>query len=462
MAVVGPDTDRAPGPDTDRAPGVAEAEVAAEVLRSFVAGLEAERYSGDDAVSLHSLFTRIERLAVAGKALAARRVDQCHAHLRSGHRSAAEFLAAQTGDSVGDAKGLLVLGEDLAERPGLDEAFRGGRLSRSRAALLADAVRVNPAKEEDLLEGAGSDSHTSFKERCLKAKAEGRTSEEEARHHRGLHDRRRCRTYTDTEGAFRLDASLPPVVGARVLSALETQSHRFFEQARASGGWETADAYRADALVALVTGTGVLVAKGRRTAPDTPAPDTRGRDASVRTPDPSATVLIRVDLDALRRGRVGDGERCEIPGVGPVPVDWARRRLGDSLIHLLVTDGVDVTTVYSPGRHIPASVRAALLERDSRCVVPGCDRRLGLENDHWVTDFAQGGRTSLDNLARLCRHHHRLRTHRGFQLLGGPGAWKWVPPETPVVSKRPARPPRGRAKAPPLPGAGPPRIHSED
>ena len=423
-------------PQTDRVPGVAEAEAAGEVLQAFVAGLEAERYSGDDALSLVALFTRIERLGVAGKTLAAHRVDQCHAHLRSGHRSAAEFLAAETGDSVGEAKGLLALGEDLADRPGLEEAFRGGKLSRSRAALLADAVRVNPAKEDDLLDGARSDSHTTFKERCLKAKAEGRTSEDEARHHRALHDRRRCRTYTDGDGAFRLDASLAPDVGARVLSALEAQSHRFFEQARSAGRWENPDAYRADALVALVTGTGILTARGRRTPRDTPA----------RNPDPNATVLVRVDLEALRRGQVGDGECCEIPGVGPVPVSWARRRLGDSLVHLLITDGVDVTTVYSPGRHLPASIRAALLERDSRCVVPGCDRRLGLENDHWVTDFARGGRTSLDNLARLCRHHHRLRTHRGFQLLGGPGAWQWVPPETPVVPKRPAR---RRAKAPP-------------
>jgi hypothetical protein len=281
-----PPDHRAPGPQTDRAPGVAEAEAAAAVLQAFVAGLEAECYSGEDAVSLVALFTRIERLGVAGKTLAAHRVDQCHAHLPSGHRSAAEFLAAATGDSVGEAKGLLALGEDLADRPGLEEAFRGGKLSRSRATLLADAVRVNPAREDDLLHGARSDSHTTFKERCLKAKAEGRTSEDEARHHRALHDRRRCRTYTDSEGAFRLDASLAPDVGARVRSALEAQSHRLFEQARASGRWENPDAYQADALVALVTGTGVLPPRGRRTTGDTPA---GGTPVRTRTPAPPSS-----------------------------------------------------------------------------------------------------------------------------------------------------------------------------
>ncbi len=74
-----------------------------------------------------------------------------------------------------------------------------------------------------------------------------------------------------------------------------------------------------------------------------------------------------------------------------MPVDHVRDRLGEALVELLVAHGTDVTTVYSAGRHIPRRVRSALLLRDPRCVVPGCDARLGLENDHWVTDFARAG-----------------------------------------------------------------------
>jgi hypothetical protein len=153
---------------------------------------------------------------------------------------------------------------------------------------------------------------------------------------------------------------------------------------------------------------------------------------------------------------VGRGELCEVPGVGPVPVAWVREQLGEALCHLVVTDGVDVTTLYSPGRHLPLPVRAALVERDSRCVVPGCDARIGLENDHWATDFAQGGPTSLDNLARLCHHHHQLKTHRGFELTGGPGTWRWSPPEHPVVPKRPPRTRKKRTTRRPPQGTAPP------
>ena len=88
-------------------------------------------------------------------------------------------------------------------------------------------------------------------------------------------------------------------------------------------------------------------------------------------------------------------------------------------------------------------------------MVPGCDARLGLENDHWVVDFARGGLASMDNIARLCHHHHLLRTHDGYRLLGGPGEWQWLAPDDPKVPKRMLRArQRGqRQKGPPRPSS---------
>jgi hypothetical protein len=340
----------------------------------------------------------------------------------------------------------------------LDQALRDGRLSKRRAALVAEAAKVNPDKEAELVDGATHDSEARFKERCLRAKAQGRSPEEEARHHQRMHERRRCRTFTDTDGAFRLDALLPPEVGAEVRSALEAHTDRFFRRARQAGVYEPPDAYAADALVDLVCRRGAA-GPTDSTGTTTGTDSTTGTGPPVRTRAPRTTLFIRCDLGALRRGHVAGDELCEIPGVGPVPVPWVHEQLGEALCHLVVTDGVDVTTLYSPGRHIPLPVKAALLERDSRCVVPGCDARLGLENDHWARDFAQGGPTALDNLARVCHHHHQLRTHRGFQLTGGPGRWRWTAPEHPVVPARP-RPKkrRPRAPAPPPKGTGPPRF----
>ena len=457
-------------PETDTPPAMADAEAAGRVLARFVATLESERYTGGDSIALVRLFTAVERTASAGKTLAARRVEEANLHRLTGHRSAAELLASSTGDSVGDTKGLLRLGHQLAHRPELDEAFRAGRLSRRRATQVAEAAGVNPTREHDLVDGAQVDTDATFKERCLRAQAEGRSRRDEARHHRHLHDQRSARTWTDGDGALCLHARLAPGPGAELQAALEAQADRQFGRARHDGRSETPDAYRADALVALVSGRGIL-----GPGPGTTGPRA-GPPATGRTPDPRASVSVVVDLESLRGGHVVRGGRCEIPGVGPVPVDHARDRLGDALVELLVAHGTDVTTVYSAGRHIPRRVRSALLLRDPRCVVPGCDARLGLENDHWVTDFARGGVTALDNLARLCHRHHQDRTHRGFTLRREGDTWVWVAPDKPVVPKRPKRPkrperperperpgrrqrlgPGGTGKHPP-PATGPPRF----
>jgi 5-methylcytosine-specific restriction endonuclease McrA len=432
--------------------------------------LDPDRYSVEDTVEILGWLTRHERKVLAAKTLAAARLARGNLHLRTGHRSAAESLAAATGDSVGDTKDLIALGEHLAEQPELAASFKEGRLSRRRAALVSRAARVNPLREADLVDSAEKDSDATLKEHCQRAKSEGRSKEDEARHFTRIHESRRCRTWTDDDGALCLHAVLSPQVGAGVLAALDAQGDRQFRRARDEGRFENHDAYRADALVALVTGNGLLGPKGRTPTSTTGAqvtthvpatPDTPGTAGASDAPavgaaDPKASLLVVTDLETLRNGKVGPGGRCEIPGVGPIPVEHAHRLLGEALVELIIAHGTDVTTVYSAGRHIPRRVRSALLLRDPRCVVPGCDARLGLENDHWVTDFAKGGLTSLDNLVRICKRHHRDRTHRGFTLDKVGDNWIWTAPAE-VADSTPKR----RAKRRPAgsPGrAGPTRL----
>jgi hypothetical protein len=277
-----------------------------------------------------------------------------------------------------------------------------------------------------------------------------------------IHQDRRCRTWTDEDGAFRLDALLAPEAGARVLASLTAQSDRRFAAARADGTEEPTDAYRADALVALITGQGILTPTATTHRSTTTGSKTTQPTTTGRTPDPRATMVLRVDLDALRRGSVGEGEICEIPGVGPVPVEVAREHLGDALVDLVITNGVDVTTICRLGRSIPVPLQIALTERDRTCVVPGCGVAVGLERDHWQVAFAQGGTASMDNLALLCRHHHQLKTHHGFQLVGGPPHWEFLPPDTPKVAKRTKKRVPRRRPPPPPPSTGPPLFPLEE
>ncbi|NAZ80885.1 hypothetical protein GTR02_03510 [Kineococcus sp. R8] len=43
--------------------------------------------------------------------------------------------------------------------------------------------------------------------------------------------------------------------------------------------------------------------------------------------------------------------------------------------------------------------------------------------------YAQGGETSVDNLAPQCRLHHRLKTHTRWQVRPLPTrGWRWTSP----------------------------------
>jgi 5-methylcytosine-specific restriction endonuclease McrA len=163
---------------------------------------------------------------------------------------------------------------------------------------------------------------------------------------------------------------------------------------------------------------------------DWPAEATAG-SAALRRLTAAPVTVRRIGAGGRVAPRVLDGENCEIPGVGPIPVDVARRLAVDSFLSVLITDGVDVTTATGVGRTIPAAVRRALLERDQCCVVPGCGLREALEIDH-IDPFGQGGPTRLENLCRLCRWHHYLKTHQGHRIERSGAGWRWIAPAGPA------------------------------
>jgi hypothetical protein len=143
---------------------------------------------------------------------------------------------------------------------------------------------------------------------------------------------------------------------------------------------------------------------------------------------PRAMVHVRVDHQVLVSGVATAQQTCEIPGIGRISASTAQKLAGDAILKVLVVKEAEVRAVAHHGRTIPARIRTALEARDSICVVPECDTRYGLEIDHFRVAYAHGGRSTLDNLARLCRWHHHLKTACGYQLRGGPGAWEWLTP----------------------------------
>jgi len=73
-----------------------------------------------------------------------------------------------------------------------------------------------------------------------------------------------------------------------------------------------------------------------------------------------------------------------------------------------------VTEVGARTRTIPPAIRRALQHRDRGCRFPGCGLRF--TQGHHIHHWAQGGPTTLSNLALLCPRHHRSVHEEGFQV----------------------------------------------
>jgi 5-methylcytosine-specific restriction endonuclease McrA len=65
-------------------------------------------------------------------------------------------------------------------------------------------------------------------------------------------------------------------------------------------------------------------------------------------------------------------------------------------------------------RTIPPALRRALHHRDRGCRFPGCGLPFG--QGHHIRHWANGGPTTLSNLALLCRRHHRAVHEEGYQV----------------------------------------------
>jgi hypothetical protein len=172
-----------------------------------------------------------------------------------------------------------------------------------------------------------------------------------------------------------------------------------------------------------------------------------------RRSDPRYLALLRVDLTALHRGRVTGDELCEIAGVGPVPVTVARDLLGDAVLKLVITRGIDVAHVTHLGRGPTAAQRIALAWTSPHCSVLGCPRTR-VQIDHRL-DWAHTRHTRLDELDPLCPYHHDLKTRHGWALVPGTGPRPFVPPHD-LRHARPSADPPSRQPQPAGPTMGRP------
>jgi hypothetical protein len=425
--------------------GVGEVRERLAAMRDLVGRLEPEAVALPEAPAMWQAFDGIERLAASAKTLLAARVDESGIWQRAGDRSAPEYLARKSGSALGSARTSLETSKRVRALPHTRSAMRRGELSRAQADEIAGAALADPGAERSLLDSVAGSSLNELRERCARTRAAADPDPDATQ--RRIHGQRRLRRWTDPEGAWNLSARGTPDAGARFNAELDPIIDELFGAARREGRRESRDAYAFDALVELarrrsgrpgdatdaVAGATDPVAAGASTDPDG-ASDIAAQAGSGRRPgrssSPTHLALLRVDFEALVRGSVEGDERCDVAGVGPIPVSTARDLLGESIVKLVITNGVDVVNVTHLGRGPTVAQLVALLWSSAGCVVEGCSRTVGIQTDHRVP-WADDRVTELANLDRLCSHHHSLKTRHGWALVPGTGKRPMVPPADP-------------------------------
>ncbi len=131
--------------------------------------------------------------------------------------------------------------------------------------------------------------------------------------------------------------------------------------------------------------------------------------ALTRVATPETEERLLAEADAAGQSLLEGGAR--------VPAETSQRLACDASRVVMRHDADGrIVEVGARTRTIPPALRRALHYRDRGCRFPGCGVRFG--QGHHIRHWADGGRTTLSNLALLCRRHHRAVREEGYQIAG--------------------------------------------
>jgi 5-methylcytosine-specific restriction endonuclease McrA len=323
----------------------------------------------------------------------------------AGFRSCGEWLSWRTGLDLGAAREKVRVARALGNLPRLAQALARGELSYAKVRAL---TRVATPDIEERLLAVGRAGTAQHVERIVRGwrrmdrKAEARDA---ALQHKG----RALHVYQDEDGTVTVRGRLAPEVGALLIKALDAAREALYQRAR------------------------IQVTKAADVSAETPVPV----DETPTMEQQQADALALLAETALHHGLDpgAPGERYQVVVHVDAPVLADPDHPGQSVLD----DGVRVSAetsqrlacdasrvimrhdaegrlleISARTRTIPPALRRALQHRDQGCRFPGCGARFG--QGHHIRHWAQGGPTTLSNLALLCRRHHRAVHEEGYQV----------------------------------------------
>src|SRR5881394_2096408 len=311
----------------------------------------------------------------------------------TGFSSCAAWLAWRVGFAPGAAREHVRVARALGTLPLLSQALARGELSYAK---VRELTRVATPETEERLLAVGRAGTAAHVERIVRGwrrmdrKAEAREAD---RQHAG----RALHVYPEEDGTVRIRGRLAPEVGALLMQALAAAREALYQR-RADQAPEadppTMEQQQADALA-------LLAESALHHGIDPGAPGERYQVVV------HVDAAVLADPDQAGQSVLEDGLR--------VPAGTSQRLACDASRVVMRHDAAGrLLEVGARTRTIPPALWRALHHRDRGCRFPGCGRPVAV--GHHIRHWAQGGPTTLSNLALLCRWHHRAVHEGGYQV----------------------------------------------
>jgi hypothetical protein len=448
------------------------ASAAMDCVNSRLATLDAQT-CGDLLIALGEIQAKL----TAAHAGLLRRFDAADAHDADGYGSSTAWLAAKAGMSKKAARSAVRQMRQLRDRPLLDTALAAGDITESLAFTIADWTRKLPAEmraatDRILLQAAASGA--SLDDLAVIAACaieKWRQQQPDPDDPDDGFDDRSLQLGTTFGGAAVLRGNLTPECATAVRAVLEalgkktgpeddrTEEKRFHDalqlactlllRARLTPDRAGADTQAVvhiplsqlrqlpgapeleDAWIRARLGEdGYLTGQDAETA----ACDAQTVPVVTGTMDPDVVDKM-IDLARTASAATGTPERARSQGLSPEAwraLRYAIARLavdlvsGPSGVAAVLRRGLLAKPFNTPSlpldigyaQSIPPHIRRAVLMRDRGCAWPRCGRPAVYCDVHHLRHKADGGETSVENLALVCQFHHDICIHRrGWQLI---------------------------------------------
>jgi 5-methylcytosine-specific restriction endonuclease McrA len=324
----------------------------------------------------------------------------------AGFRSCAAWLSWRVGLDPGAARERVRVARALGTLPRLVQALARGELSYAKVRALTRVA--TPETEEPLLAigRAGTAEHVERIVRGWRRVDRQAEAQETARRHAG----RALHVYQDEDGMVIVRGRLAPEVGALLMKALDVARETLYQRSRSRETvGDTMPVFAAESVSAETP----TMAQQQADALALVAETALHRGIDPGAPGDRYQVVVHVDAPVL--ADIDAPGQSVLEAGTHVSAETSRRLACDASRVVMRHDAHGrVVEVGARTRTIPPALQRALHHRDRGCRFPGCGLPLG--QGHHIRHWANGGPTTLSNLALLCRRHHRAVHEEGYQV----------------------------------------------